>query len=38
MSVLDLATVDLDCGSVTEEDGEASAAGSENCSYPVTFC
>lgn len=38
MSVLDLATGDLDCGSVTEEDGEASAGVSEYCLYAVTFC
>lgn len=38
MSVLDLATCDLAMGSVTEEDGEASAVLSENCLCAVTFC
>lgn len=38
MSVLDLATGDLDCSSVTEEDGKALAAVSEYCLYAVTFC
>lgn len=37
MSVLDLATGDLDFGSVTEEGGEVSAAISEYYLYAVTF-